>query len=123
MAKDFGFVYLGGKEAEEQTHSSLQLPEEGKWREGGSDLFSFVSSDSTHRNGSKLPQERFRLEIRKHCFTERVVKHCNRLPREVVNAPSLSVFKSIWTMPLRACFNLVRPELVRQLDYMIVAGP
>jgi len=52
-----------------------------------------VSSDRTCVNGSMLHQGRYRLDIGKHFFTERVARHWNRLSGVVDDAPSLSVLK------------------------------
>ena len=44
-------------------------------------------------NGFRHSEGRFRLDIRKKSFTVRVVRHWNRMPRDVVDALSLEAFK------------------------------
>ncbi|KFQ16239.1 hypothetical protein N330_05349, partial [Leptosomus discolor] len=44
-------------------------------------------------NGFKLEKGRFRFAIRKKFFNMRVADHWDRLPGNVVEAPSLETFK------------------------------
>ncbi|KAK4824707.1 hypothetical protein QYF61_017933 [Mycteria americana] len=56
-------------------------------------LFRRACCDRTRDNGFKLKDSRVRLDIGKKFFMMRVVKHWNRLPRELADAPSLETFK------------------------------
>ena len=83
--------------AQGRLDSSLSVSIPGYKKEGDR-LFSKVCGNRTRGNGFKLGEGKFRLDVRQFFFfltiiTVRIMKHCNRLPRSVVEALSLETFK------------------------------
>ena len=50
-------------------------------------------SNRTRRNGFKLKERRFRLDIRKEVFHSKCGEGLHRLPRDVADTPSLETLK------------------------------
>ena len=91
---------FGEEEAQERCYSSLQLPERRLWLGWGWILLA-CNSGKIRGNSLKLGQERFRLDIRKFFFPERVVIYWNRLLGEVMESLTLEVFNNHRDVALR----------------------
>jgi len=66
----------------------------GGCQEDGSRLFSVLPRDKTRGNRHKLKPGKCQRNMKKNFFPLSVMEHWNRLPREVVESPSLEIFKT-----------------------------
>ncbi|KFQ83104.1 hypothetical protein N335_01890, partial [Phaethon lepturus] len=90
--RELGLVSLEKRRLQGDLTAAFQFLK-GAYTKDGDRRFSRACSDRTRGNGFKLKEGSFRLDLRRTFFTLRVGRHWHRLPRAVVDAPSLATFQ------------------------------
>ncbi|KFQ63293.1 hypothetical protein N334_13039, partial [Pelecanus crispus] len=93
MLRELGLFSLEKRRLQRDLIAAFQCFK-GVYKKAEEGLFTRAGNDRTRGNGFKLKEGRLRLDIRKKFFIMRVVRRWNRLPREVVDAPPLEMFKA-----------------------------
>jgi len=103
--RELGLCSLEKRKLQGDLIAACQYPK-GIYRKEGDRLVSRVCGGRARGYGFKLKEGRFRLDVRKRSFTMSVVRHWNRLPRDVMDALTLE------TSSVRldeALGNLIKP--------------
>jgi len=87
----------------------------GPYKKDGERLLSRACSGRTRDNGLKLKESRFRVDIWEIFFTMKVEKHWNKLPREVVDVPSLETFNVQLDRALSSLIKLKMSWLIAEV--------
>ena len=69
-------------------------------------FFKFKEGSITRRHQTALAKDQCRLDMRKYCFSQRVINEWNKLPNDCVDASSLNMFKNkIYRYLIRAGYT------------------
>jgi len=74
-------------------HTRVFQDFKGSYKEDKGSLFTRRHMEKTRRNGYKMHQEGFHLNLKRKFFTVRKISHWNNLPRDMVDFLLLEVFK------------------------------
>jgi len=91
--RELGLFSLEKKRLRGDLRNAYKCLQDG-CQEDGTKHFLVVPSDRTRGNGHKLKQRMFQLDMRKNFFLLRVTEPWHRLPRKVVDSPSLEKIKT-----------------------------
>jgi len=94
VLRDLGLFSLGKRRLRGDLINVYKYLQGGGRQMDEARLFSVVCSDRTRSNGLKLELRKFRTNMWKNFFMVKVMELWNRLPREVVESPSMEIFKT-----------------------------